>query len=40
MGSGTTAYVAKQNKRRYIGFEIDREYCKKIKKRLDQSSLI
>jgi DNA modification methylase len=33
-GSGTTLYVAKQNKRQFLGFEISGEYCKKIKKRL------
>lgn len=27
MGSGTTAKVAKQNKRYYIGFEISKDYC-------------
>ena len=34
MGSGTTAYVAKQLNRRWIGSEISTEYCEMINKRL------
>ncbi len=34
MGSGTTAYVAKQLNRRWIGSEISAEYCEMINKRL------
>lgn len=34
MGSGTTAYVARQLGRRYIGSEISQEYCSIIEKRL------
>jgi len=34
MGSGTTAYVAKQLKREWIGSEISSEYCEMINKRL------
>lgn len=34
MGSGTTAYVAKQLNRNYIGSEISAEYCEIIKQRL------
>ena len=26
-GSGTTTYIAKSNKRRYIGIDIDEKYC-------------
>lgn len=34
MGSGSTALACKQTNRRYIGFEINREYCKLANKRL------
>lgn len=34
MGSGTTAYVARQLGRKYIGSEISQEYCSIIEKRL------
>lgn len=34
MGSGTTAYVARQLGRNYIGSEISQEYCSIIEKRL------
>ena len=34
MGSGTTAYVAKQLNRQWIGSEISSEYCEMINKRL------
>lgn len=34
MGSGTTAYVAKQLNRKWIGSEISSEYCEMINKRL------
>lgn len=34
MGSGTTAYVAKQLNRQWIGSEISSEYCEMIDKRL------
>jgi len=37
MGSGTTAKVAKQIDRHYIGSEISEEYCKIAEKRLKQS---
>jgi DNA modification methylase len=39
MGSGTTAVACKQLNRNYIGFEIDKEYCKIAEKRLKQSNL-
>ena len=34
MGSGTTAKVAKQNGRNYIGYEINSDYIKMTKERL------
>lgn len=37
MGSGTTAIVAKKLKRHYIGYEINKEYIKIAKKRLNKS---
>ena len=37
LGSGTTAKVAKQNKRKYIGSEINEEYFKMSKVRLDNT---
>lgn len=33
-GTGTTLLTAKHNKRKYIGFEIDKEYCNIINDRL------
>lgn len=38
MGSGSTIVAAKQLKREYIGFEIDKEYYKVAKKRIDEST--
>ena len=35
MGSGTTAMVAKQNNRNYIGFELNPEYIKIAEKRIN-----
>ncbi len=37
LGSGTTAVVAKKLKRRYLGFEKDREYCLYALKRLEEA---
>jgi len=37
IGSGTTARVAMLNNRRFIGFEINKDYCKTIKKRLENT---
>jgi site-specific DNA-methyltransferase (adenine-specific) len=34
MGSGTTAKMAKINKRNYIGSEISKEYCDIAEKRI------
>ena len=34
MGSGTTAVAAKKLGRRYLGYEIEREYCVMAKERL------
>ena len=34
-GSGTTLKMAKLNNRKFIGFEISREYCDIIEKRLE-----
>jgi len=39
MGSGTTAIVCKQLGRKFIGFEINPEYCKIAERRLDQEVL-
>lgn len=36
MGSGTTALAAKKHNRRYIGFELNREYIDEAEKRLCQ----
>ena len=35
MGSGTTAKMAKINKRHFIGFEISEEYCRIANSRID-----
>lgn len=37
LGSGTLAYVSKRLNRNYIGIEIDKEMCNKVKKALSQS---
>lgn len=37
IGSGTTAYACKYNQRKFIGFEIDKEYCRIANKRLSQA---
>jgi len=39
MGSGTTAVIAKNESRKYIGFEINNEYFKLIKERLIHDTL-
>jgi len=39
IGSGTTAVACKQLNRRFIGFEISKEYCDIVNKRLEQSNL-
>ena len=39
MGSGTTGLACKELKRRYIGFEISKEYCKIAEERLKQNIL-
>lgn len=39
MGSGTTAVACKQLNRRYIGFEISKEYCEIAKERLNKIQL-
>jgi len=39
MGSGTTAKVARDHGRNYIGFEISKEYCNIAEKRLNQGVL-
>lgn len=38
-GSGTTAKMAKHNGRRYIGIEINSEYCEIAEQRLEQNVL-
>jgi len=35
-GSGTTLAVAKKRKRRFLGFELSKQYTEQIRKRLDQ----
>jgi len=37
MGAGTTALVALRNRRNYIGFELNPEYCELIERRLEQN---
>ena len=37
MGSGTTAKMAKLNKRNYIGFDVSQEYCDAAEKRLNNA---
>lgn len=39
MGSGTTAVACKQLNRKYIGFEISKEYCDIANRRLSQGTL-
>jgi site-specific DNA-methyltransferase (adenine-specific) len=39
MGSGTTAVACKNNKRNYIGFELDKNYCDIATKRLNQTNV-
>ena len=39
MGSGTTAVACKQTNRNFIGFELNKEYCKIAEKRLKQSNI-
>jgi DNA modification methylase len=36
MGSGTTAVASKLNNRRYIGFEINEDYCKLANERIER----
>lgn len=36
-GSGTTAKMALLNKRKYIGFEVSKEYCEIAKKRIEDA---
>lgn len=38
IGSGTTAKMAKLNNRRYIGFELAKEYCEICKERLQNNT--
>jgi DNA modification methylase len=38
MGSGTTAVACKQLSRRYIGFEISKEYCEVAERRLSEET--
>jgi len=38
LGSGTTAVACILNKRHYVGFEINKEYCEMIKKRINGKS--
>ncbi len=40
MGSGTTALACKQTNRKFLGFEINKEYCDIIKKRLEQTTIL
>ncbi len=36
MGSGTTAVAARRCGRRFVGFELNPEYCALIERRLEQ----
>lgn len=36
IGSGTTAVVAAKNNRKFIGFELSKEYCEMARKRLEE----
>lgn len=40
MGSGTTAISCINNNRKYIGFELNPEYCEAIKKRIDKTKTL
>lgn len=40
MGTGTTAYVAKQLNRKFIGFELSQNYCDFANKRLNQENIL
>jgi len=40
MGSGTTAIAYKKLNRRYIGFEVSKEYCDIAKQRLAKESTL
>jgi len=39
MGSGTTAVVAKNLKRNYIGIELSPDYCKMAEERIAQNKV-
>ena len=39
MGSGTTAIACLRNGRRFIGFEIDQEYCRIANERIEKESI-
>jgi DNA modification methylase len=39
MGTGTTAYVAKQMQRRFIGFDLSEHYCNFARNRLNQLNI-
>jgi site-specific DNA-methyltransferase (adenine-specific) len=38
MGSGTTLVAAHLNKRHGVGIEVDEDYCKLAKERIDQAT--
>jgi DNA modification methylase len=40
MGSGTTAVACKQLNRKFIGFEISKEYCNIAEERLKHTNVI
>jgi DNA modification methylase len=40
MGSGTTAMAARALGRKYIGFEISKEYCDLANKRLQETKTL